>query len=179
MLVGFFCVNIQECGHAYQGHQSKPNISSKIRCILLTYLKIYFICECYLTCFLKKNLNITEQKSIFVPGYLGIMITRQQQFCCIFAATKDKFGYFLKKLFHSSTSHTYHHNSSLFLSRHKNIYGNGRRVTFPPDLVVVKYILISECSFPLLVFVWQGQGKVLSKLDFCGVYQERPFVSLL
>ena len=47
---------------------------------------------------------------------------------------------------------------------------NGRRVTFPPDLVVVKYILISECSFPLLVFVWQGQGKVLSKLDFCGVY---------
>jgi hypothetical protein len=26
-----------------------------------------------------------------VPGYLGIMITRHQQFCCIFAATKDKF----------------------------------------------------------------------------------------
>ena len=23
------------------------------------------------------------------------------QFCCIFAATKDKFDYFLKKLFHS------------------------------------------------------------------------------
>ena len=50
--------------------------------------------------------------NIFVPGYLGIMVTRQQQFCFIFAATKDKFDYFLKKLFHSSTSHTYHHNSS-------------------------------------------------------------------
>ena len=60
--------------------------------------------------------------NIFVPGYLGIMVTRQQQFCCIFAATKDKFDYFLKKLFHSSTSHTYHHNSSLFLNRHKNIH---------------------------------------------------------
>ena len=48
----------------------------------------------------------------FVPGYLGIMVTRQVQFCCIFAATKDKFGYFLKKLFHSSTLHTDHHNSS-------------------------------------------------------------------
>ena len=60
--------------------------------------------------------------NIFVPGYLGIMVTKQQQFCCIFAATKDKFDYFLKKLFHSSTSHTYHHNSSWFLSRHKNIY---------------------------------------------------------
>ena len=50
------------------------------------------------------------------------MVTRQVQFCCIFAATKDKFDYFLKKMFHSSTSHTYHHNSSWFLSRHKNIY---------------------------------------------------------
>ena len=60
--------------------------------------------------------------NIFVPGYLGIMVTRQQQFCCIFAATKDKFDYFLKKLFHSSTSHTYHHNSSWFFSRPKNIY---------------------------------------------------------
>ena len=58
----------------------------------------------------------------FVPSYLGIMVTRQVQFCCIFAATKGKFDYFLKKLFHSSTSHTYHHNSSWFLSRHKNIY---------------------------------------------------------
>ena len=37
--------------------------------------------------------------NIFVPGYLGIMVTRQQQFCCIFAATKDKFYYFLKKFF--------------------------------------------------------------------------------
>ena len=61
--------------------------------------------------------------NIFVPGYLGIMVTRQQQFCCIFAATKDKFDYFLKKLFYSSTWHTYHHNSSLFLNRHKNIHG--------------------------------------------------------
>ena len=60
--------------------------------------------------------------NIFVPGYLGIMVTRQQQFCCIFAATKDKFDSFSKKLFHSSTSHTYHHNSSLFLNRHKNIH---------------------------------------------------------
>ena len=30
----------------------------------------------------------------FVPGYLGIMVTRQVQFCCIFAVTKDKFDYF-------------------------------------------------------------------------------------
>jgi hypothetical protein len=60
--------------------------------------------------------------NIFVPGYLEIMVTRQQQFCCIFASTKDKFGYFLKKLFHSRTSHTYNHYSSLFLNRHKNIH---------------------------------------------------------
>ena len=59
--------------------------------------------------------------NIFVPGYLGIMVTRQQHFCCIYAATKDKLDYFLKKLFHSSISHTYHHNSSLFLNMHKNI----------------------------------------------------------
>ena len=52
-----------------------------------------------------------------MPGYLGIMVTRQQQFCCIFAAKKDKFDYFLN----SSTSHTYHHNSILFLNSHKNI----------------------------------------------------------
>ena len=52
------------------------------------------------------------------------MVTRQQQFCCIFALTKDKFDYFLKKLFHSSTLHTYHHNSSLFLNKHKNIHAN-------------------------------------------------------
>ena len=39
----------------------------------------------------------------FVPGYLGIMVTRQKQFCCIFAL------------------HTYHHNSILFLNSHKNI----------------------------------------------------------
>ena len=65
------------------------------------------------------QLRITN---IFVPGYLGIIVTRQKQFCCIFAATKDKFDYFLMKLFHSSTLHTYHHNSSLFLNRHKNIH---------------------------------------------------------
>ena len=53
----------------------------------------------------------------FVPGYLGLMVTRNVQFCCIFAATKGKLDYFLKKLFHSSTSHTYHHNSSWFLSK--------------------------------------------------------------
>ena len=41
---------------------------------------------------------MTACKDNFVPGYLGIMITRQVQFCCIFAATKDKFDYFLKKL---------------------------------------------------------------------------------
>ena len=32
--------------------------------------------------------------NIFVPGYLGIMVTRQLRFCCIFAMTKDKFDYF-------------------------------------------------------------------------------------
>ena len=30
----------------------------------------------------------------FVPSYLEIMVTRQVQFCCIFAVTKDKFDYF-------------------------------------------------------------------------------------
>ena len=53
---------------------------------------------------------------------LELWLPDKLQFCCIFAATKDKFDYFLKKLFHSSTSHTYHHNSSLFLNRHKNIH---------------------------------------------------------
>ena len=32
--------------------------------------------------------------NIFVPGYLGIMVTRQLQFCCIFAVTTDKFDLF-------------------------------------------------------------------------------------
>ena len=78
------------------------------------------------TCFclrLYGNLNSTWSSStnIFVPGYLGIMVTRQVQFCCIFAVTKDKFDHFLKKLLHSITWHIYHHNSSWFLSRHKNI----------------------------------------------------------
>ena len=52
---------------------------------------------------------------------LELWLPDKHQFCCIFVVTKDKFGYFLKKLFHSSISHTYHHNSSLFLNRHKNI----------------------------------------------------------
>ena len=30
-----------------------------------------------------------EDTNIFVPGYLGIMVTREQQFCCILAATKE------------------------------------------------------------------------------------------
>ena len=30
----------------------------------------------------------------FVPDYLGIMVTRRVQFCCIFAATKGKLDYF-------------------------------------------------------------------------------------
>ena len=29
----------------------------------------------------------------FVLGYLGIMVTRQLQFCCIFPVTKDKFDH--------------------------------------------------------------------------------------
>ena len=65
------------------------------------------------------NLRISRAgTNIFVPGYFGIMVTRQQQFCCIFATTKDKFDYFLNKLFHSSTLHTYHQNSNFFLYRH-------------------------------------------------------------
>ena len=67
-----------------------------------------------------ENLLNSSSFNFFVPGYLGIMVTRQKQYCCIFAVTKDNFDCFLKKLFHSSTSHTYHHNSSLFLSRHKS-----------------------------------------------------------
>ena len=57
------------------------------------------------------NKSVPVSTNIFVPGYLGIMVTRQQQFCCIFAATKDKSGSFLKKLFHSSTLHPCHHDN--------------------------------------------------------------------
>ena len=41
----------------------------------------------------------TAFTNVFVPGYLGIMVTRQQQFCCIFAATKDIFDYLKKSCF--------------------------------------------------------------------------------
>ena len=44
---------------------------------------------------------------------------------CICEKTREKILLlydFKKKLFHSSTSHTYHYNSSLFLNRHKNIH---------------------------------------------------------
>ena len=61
-----------------------------------------------------------EDESAMDALLLGtIHILRQQErgeggrpnayFCC---KTKDKFGSFLKKLFHFSISHTYHHNSS-------------------------------------------------------------------
>jgi hypothetical protein len=46
------------------------------------------------------SISISVITNNFVPGYLGIMVTRNVQFCCIFAATKDKLDYFLKKLFH-------------------------------------------------------------------------------
>ena len=49
------------------------------------------------------GISLVQGTNIFVPGSLGIMVTRQLQFCCIFVVTKNKFGYFLKKLFHSST----------------------------------------------------------------------------
>ena len=54
----------------------------------------------YLKLFSNINYNSTNfvDMNISVPGYLGIMVTRQEQFCCIFAVTKDKFDYFLKKL---------------------------------------------------------------------------------
>ena len=39
---------------------------------------------------------------------------------CIFAATKANFDYFFKKLFHSSTLHTYHHNSSWTIRQARN-----------------------------------------------------------
>ena len=62
-----------------------------------------------------------ESTDISLPGCLGIIVTCIM-YCCIFAATKDKFGSLLKKLFHSSTLHIYHHNSSSFLKRHKNVH---------------------------------------------------------
>ena len=43
---------------------------------------------------------------------LELWLPEKVQSCCIFAATKENFDFFLKKLFHSITSHTYHHNSS-------------------------------------------------------------------
>ena len=99
--------------------------------------------------------KLFDTTNIFVPGYLGIMVTRQQQFCCIFAGTKDKFDYFLKKLFHSSTSHTYHHNSSLFLNRHKNLksyllslsQSNMRKwlmIHCMPSLTIIPFSLLSS-----------------------------------
>ena len=91
-----------------------------------------------------------------MPSYLGIMVTRQVQFCCIFAATKDKFDYFLKKLFHSSTSHTYHHNSSWFLSRHKNIYESYPPPNFQACCPFHKYY----CYFKLTILPWGTSEKV-------------------
>ena len=38
--------------------------------------------------------EVAPSTNNFVPGYLGIMVTRHVQFCCIFAVTKDKFDYF-------------------------------------------------------------------------------------
>ena len=38
--------------------------------------------------------SLTWTTDNFAPGYLGIMVTRQVQFCCTFAVTKDKFDYF-------------------------------------------------------------------------------------
>ena len=67
--------------------------------------------------------NFTVVLFLLLPDYLVLQIIPclvvlelylpvPVQFCCFFAATKDKFSSFLKKLFHSSTLHTYHHNSS-------------------------------------------------------------------
>jgi hypothetical protein len=42
--------------------------------------------------------NFPATTNIFVPGYLGIIVIRQQQFCCIFAAGKDKFDCFVKEI---------------------------------------------------------------------------------
>ena len=82
------------------------------------------------------------------------LVTRQQQFCCIFAATKDKFDYFSKKLVHSSTLHTWHQNSSWFLSRHKNIY---ECLLFIPDYRVPTCITL---------YVIEMDEQKLSQLNF-------------
>jgi hypothetical protein len=55
-----------------------------------------------------------------LPGCLGIIVTCTCTVLLYFAVTKDKFGSFLKKLFHSSTSHTYHHNSSWTIRQARN-----------------------------------------------------------
>ena len=93
-----------------------------------------------------------------MPGYLGIMVTRHVQFCCIFAATKDKLDYFLKKLFHSSTLHTYHYNSSWFLSKHKNIYvGNG----FELKYMINQFHEFSKSNFQRIFALWPNMQCVV------------------
>ena len=86
----------------------------------------------------------------FVPGYLGIMVTRQVQFCCVFAATKDKFGIYLKKLFHSSTLHTYHHNFSWTIRQARNYLCSQKvLINIFTDLYFIWYI-IDKCISLLL-----------------------------
>ena len=93
--------------------------------------------------------------------------TRQQQFCCIFAATKDKFDYFLNKLFHSSTSHTYHHNSSLFLSRHKSFKRLKQALLF---VKLFAHLLVSRSWSMSLKKYKRGVLKLNEKYFFFSFY---------
>ena len=79
-------------------------------------------CYCLLSILRSKYLWCSNFLTQIIPCLvaLELQLPVLVQFCCIFAATKDKFGYFLKKLFHSSTSHTYHHNSNWTIGKARN-----------------------------------------------------------
>ena len=53
---------------------------------------------------------------------LELWLRDNNSFVVFLLRQKTNVTIFLKKLFHPSTPHTYHHNSSWFLSRHKNFY---------------------------------------------------------
>ena len=70
----------------------------------------------------KNSQNLFKIYKIFIPclSALELSLPVPVHFCCIFAATKDKFGSFLKKLSQSFTLPTYHHNSSWTIRQARN-----------------------------------------------------------
>jgi hypothetical protein len=62
-------------------------------------------------------LKITDNS---LPGCLGIIVTCTCTVLLYFCSNKRQIWLNLKKLFHSSTSHTYHHNSSWTIRQARN-----------------------------------------------------------